>query len=589
MQMQHYIDKVRKIVQKIPISGRDPLRYLKVAMNKWDGKMARPVLEFREITLAETDKLITSLSSSKSFGHDTIDAQGIKDAAPQLLRPIQFLINFSLKNGKFARKWKFSRITPMLKSRECDRMDVSSYRPVSVLPSISKMVERSAQQQILKFLEQTKQLNASNHAYRTNLSTTTTLAEILDQTYENTESRKISNIMAIDSSAAFDCVNHEILLEKMEVYNIGEGVRNWTRQYLEQRTQYVVLGKDESRMSSVTRGVPQGSVIGPLIYAIFTNVTSEIAKKQDCRNQSHNSTENLFGKQCDICGIITLYADDSTYVTGSRKRENNLANLNRVLENMKEFLDDNQLAINMGKTSLIEQMVSQKKAKTRGEPPHLTVDTENGGRKVIRSSTQTRILGANLQENMTWQSHLETGPKAILPQMRKTLGMLRHLGRKIPIDSRRNLARGLIISRLNYIMPLWGGTDKTTLRKVQVLLNSTARWVLKASKRIKIRELMRQTGWYTVTEQMKIATAMMTWKIVHLRQPRRLRDRMETTDDYKIVMTVPRLRFSENCFRWRAANIWNDLPLEMRMETSIARFKGQMRRLVTDERDWPPD
>ena len=152
-------------------------------------------------------------------------------------------------------------------------MEAASYRPVAVLSTVSKLIERAAQQQLLEFFETTKQLNPSNHAYRRHLSTTTTLTEILDEIHQGTEQKKMTSIMTLDQMAAFDSVSHTLLLEKLERYQVGHEARQWIRDYLTGHTQYVTLGAAQSYMSKVTTGVPQGSVIGPLLYAIYTNET----------------------------------------------------------------------------------------------------------------------------------------------------------------------------------------------------------------------------------------------------------------------------------------------------------------------------
>ena len=147
--------------------------------------------------------------------------------ASEISQQIKHLINTSLLSNKFANKWKFSKVTPRLKSKDLDRHNVSSYRPVAVLSTVSKLVERAAQQQLLKFMEDTNQMNESNHAYRRNMSTTTTLAEILDEIYQGVEDKKISSLMAVDQSAAFDCIYHPILLNKLDKYNIGQDAKEW--------------------------------------------------------------------------------------------------------------------------------------------------------------------------------------------------------------------------------------------------------------------------------------------------------------------------------------------------------------------------
>ena len=575
-------------MQKIPPSDRNPFRFLDKALEKWEQRDARPIFEFREISHSETLTLISSLSDSESFGQDCIDSLSIKSVAGEISGPIRHLINTSLKSRKFAMKWKTAKVTPRLKGRGMDRMDVSSFRPVAVLSTVSKLVERAAQQQLLKFMEETCQLNPSSHAYRQHLSTTTTLAEILDILYQGAEDRKLASVMAIDQSSAFDCIDHQILLKKLQRYNIGTAAVEWIKDYLGHISQYVVIGAGTSRMTALERGVPQGSVLGPLLYAIFTNETSEVVKNPSCNNPVHQSTVSLFGKQCTDCGIVTSYADDTTYSVTSRQRQHNQTRLITTLDELQLFFDDNRLAINVSKTAILECMLKQKRARLGGHPPTLQVEDDTGETKTLEDAQHMRILGANLQGNMLWSSHLETGQKALFPQVRKVLGRLKHQGKLIPISSRNNLARGLILSRLNYLMPLWGGATENLLRKAQVIVNSAARWTTGLGRRTRTTQLMKSTGWLTVKEQVRVSTSVLTWKLLHLGKPARLAEGMQITPDWKIEIELPRLQFSQTCLKWRAASQWNDLPQDLRELPTIAAFKRQVKRQILSERTWDP-
>ena len=177
--MDFYIKKVRNVVGRITESCRNPRRFLDRALESWEGRNTFQKFKFREITLQETSKIILSLSKSMALGHDLIDSRGISDCQGQLVRQLNHLINVSLISGRFAKKWKFAKLSPRLKSYELNRNSVEYYRPVAILPTVSKLVERSAQLQLLNFLERTGQMNMSCHAYRKNHSTTTTLMEIM--------------------------------------------------------------------------------------------------------------------------------------------------------------------------------------------------------------------------------------------------------------------------------------------------------------------------------------------------------------------------------------------------------------------------
>ena len=276
----------------------------------------------------------------------------------------------------------------------------------------------------------------------------------------------------MDQTAAFDCVDRVLLLEKLEKYNIGENARSWINDYLSGRTQYVKIGTSMSRMSTVKAGVPQGSVVGPLLFTIMTNDMTESVKDRNCSLQPHHDKSRLFGSQCSRCGILSLYADDSTFTISSNTRVRNQVALRRNLDKIGLYLNDNKLAINTGKTQITECMISQKRSKTQGYPPELEVENENKEMKTVVDTPSMRILGANIQGNILWQSHMETGSKALLPVVRKQMGYLKHLGIKIPKSCRNNLVKGLIQSRLSYLMPLWGGggASNQLLNKAQIII-----------------------------------------------------------------------------------------------------------------------
>ena len=402
------------------------------------------------------------MAESNALGHNDLDSIAIKMAGDQLALPLRHIINLSLSQGKFCKKWKFARLVPRLKSKSLNKMQTSSYHPVAILTVTSKLVEKAGQSQLLSFLEQTEQLNQSNHAYRAQLSMTTTLLEILDELYQGTEDRKIGSMMALDQSTAFDCVSHTVLMRKLEKYKIGTAARAWVQYFLLWCTQYVVIGKSVSRMEPVYRGVPQGSVLGPLLYAVYLNELTEAVKRADCTNTAHADKSKLFRRQCSDCGILTSYADNTMYTVCNKKREDNEERLKSSLEEITLFLRDNQLSINLPKTTITECMLKLRKGKTTGDPPSLLVEGELGVTKLVKDTKCMRILGANMQSNLGWQQHLETGEKAVFPRMRRQLGLLKNRGRMIPRNVRNSLARSYITSSLNYLLPLWGGAGTVT-------------------------------------------------------------------------------------------------------------------------------
>ena len=225
IQIDYYVDKMNKLTEKLnkekeqQQQQEDPLLKLREVLEKWPPSTLIPTFRFKYISLLEMSQLVTGLSNSSSFGQDEIDSTFLKLILPSILKPLRHLVNTSLQSSTFANKWRITKVHPLLKDKDLDKLDPTSYHP--------KGVERATQLQLLQFFETTEQWNDSGHSYRQGLSTTTTIAEISNAPYSATEDRMITEIMTLDQSAAFDCLNIEILLSKMRLYIIEEDVINW--------------------------------------------------------------------------------------------------------------------------------------------------------------------------------------------------------------------------------------------------------------------------------------------------------------------------------------------------------------------------
>ena len=368
-QMKFFNKKVKRLISNLPAKKYNPLMWLNDSMTKWSGRIHLQKFSFSEISHLDTVKLIAALGNSTTFGTDLIDALAIKAAATDLALPLNHMINVSLNTSKFANRWKLAKLLPLLKSSELNRLHSSSYRPIAILPTISKLIEKAAQSQLMKFLENNELINENSHAYRKGYSTTTALLEITEELYRAVDNKKISNLMTLDQSSAFDCVHHGTLLQKLKVYNLEESAIEWIRSYLGHRTQFVEIGNASSEMFSADRGVPQGSVLGPLLYALYTNEMSTVIVDKDCNDPAHLKTDKLFGYQCQHCGNLTTYADDASYHIANKHRDQNQEKLVKNLDRLADFLTANELVINQDKTHLLEVMIKQKRGRMPPHPP----------------------------------------------------------------------------------------------------------------------------------------------------------------------------------------------------------------------------
>ena len=229
----------------------------------------------------------------------------------------------------------------------------------------------------------------------------------------------ITTMVTIDESSAFDCVNPDILRRKLSKYGFGRKTTAWFEQYLSGQRQYIAIGDKSSPMETLERGVPQGSVLGPLLYTVYINELPELAMEDNCQEAVHKEVTNLFTRNCDKCGHIPCYVDDATLVVSSRTRNENQNKIVRSMSRITEFLNNNELVVNRSKTNILENMVWQKRARIGGEPPTLEAVNPAGEQITIEAQEYLRLLGANFGQNLGWKYHLEIGDKSLLPEVRK--------------------------------------------------------------------------------------------------------------------------------------------------------------------------
>ena len=196
-------------------------------------------------------------------------------------------------------------------------------------------------------------------------------------------------------------------------------------------------------------------------------------------------------------------------------------------------------------------MVKQKRCKLKGTPPSLQVVDENGEPKTIHAGTESRLLRCNFAKDLAWKQQLEVGETALLPTIRSKLGALKHISCGIPSKERKLLVEGIILSKIFYLIPIFGGAPKQYMKKIQILLNKSARLVLKTSKLTSTRKLMEETGWLYAKELAIYHTLIVTWQILRQNTPQYFSTKMEMEDECFIATRAPRLLMTASSFRCR--------------------------------------
>ena len=370
----------------------------KIFMNIY--KKPRAVAYFlKPIVESDIMEIINKLNPTKSAGCDNIGNNIIKKVSNEIIKPLTMIFNLSLSTGLFPDKLKIAKVIPIFKKD--DPTVFSNYRPVSLLPCISKILERLVFDKCVEYISNKGILNEKQFGFRPKHATFMAIAQLVDKVNNAVENNETSIGIFLDLSKAFDTIDHNILLYKLEHYGFRGTALDWFKSYLTNRKQFISFNNCTSNLQSIECGVPQGSILGPLLFILYVN------------DITHTSS---------IVDFI-LFADDTTILFSDKNIVNKVSIVNRELKEVSNWFRANKLSINASKTNFMIMGTPHMTGKIQGD---LNITLDNS---LLDKVSSTKFLGVIIDENLTWKNHINCISKTIS----RNIGVINKLKHFIPV------------------------------------------------------------------------------------------------------------------------------------------------------------
>jgi hypothetical protein len=521
-------------------------------LKQWSKKRYKEI-SWKPISSYEISRIIQSMENKNSYGYDEMPITIIKRCVDILPEPLADFFNKCYKSGIFPDELKVARVLPVYKKGV--KTDPRNYRPISLLPVLSKIFEKLIKSRLLTHLNEYSIINPKQYGFQKNIGTINAIDSLIDDVVSQIHNRKRVAGLFLDLSSAFDTVDHDILLNKLHFYGFRGHTYQLLQNYLSNRKQFVEI-KDidknmeiltKSELVTVKRGVPQGSILGPILFIIFTN---------DLCNY--------------ICNIVpechlTLFADDTSAIVSANSIHELGERTKHALMAFLYWFDINNLKLNTAKTQIMLFKNNSKKTDT------LNVIMNGAKIDVVEC---VKFLGVRIDSALNWKQELESIQNAI----HSACYALRSLRDDLTVGQLRTVYYALVESRLRYSIMFWGNSYLYNINKALVAQKRAIRSFLRLPQRASCREHFKN---------LRILTVPSLYVLVLLTVFVKNISKYETSEEQKLRLLTrtknlkpnfcPKNKIEQHCTRNQAVKMFNMLPINLKMITNDLAFSKKLK------------
>ena len=512
--------------------------------------------QFKELSQQEIMDIIMK-SPNKSCCLDPVPTELLKKCIDILIKPITAIVNKSLLTGSFPDCWKCALVIPLLKKLDLDLIS-KNYRPVSNLPFVAKIIEKSALPQFVQHLQQNGLYSTQNSAYKEYHSTETLLVKVYSDIMNSMDRQQVTILVLLDLSAAFDTVDLEILsVIFQQRFNISGTVRSWFFSYLRDREQRIIIKDTLSEIYRLKYGVPQGSCAGPVVFLGYLSSLYDIIERH--------------------APSIAGYADDTqlylSFNPSDPEAENKaVREIEDCIQDIRAWMLSHKLKLNDDKTELLIIGSKQQLAKV----PELSVKV---GSADVNKSNNARNLGVIFDSNMNLEKQVNNISKRAFFEL-KRIRQIRHY---LSQEAAEQLVHSFVSSAIDYCNSLMYGCTKNLLNKLQKIQNCAARVVTGAKKFDHVKPILESLHWLPVSSRIEYKIALLTYKCLNELAPQYLADLLvpykssrQLRSFNKSMLKVPKTNtktFGSRAFTYAAPTVWNALPEYVKKSNNVESFK----------------
>lgn len=500
------------------------------------------------LTEHETFNILCNLKPKRSVDAHGFSGAFLREFRNEIAGPLTLLINKSFAQGVFPECLKLTKVKPLYK--KADRTDANNYRPVSLVSTVSKVFEYAMLSRLNSFLQKFHVLSSSQHGFLKSKSTSTAIENFYSDVLLEMEKKNTVVGVYCDLSKAFDTVSHSLLLEKLENYGIRGIPNDWFRSFLEGRKQYVELrGLDVSTVPirssefTVPCGVPQGSVLGPILFLLFVNDLPAFIDE----------------------GRLTMYADDTSILISDPEPEGAVLRTNRELQRMSKWFSGNKLYLNSEKTNYTVFHTRQSKVED--------MQISMAGTALSRTG-QTKFLGLILEETLAWGAHCSF----LSGKLNGCIYQIRTLRPLLALPVLLNVYYSEFESRISYGLLFWGSSCVTDLFLLQ---KKALRCMLGLSRLDSCRPYFKSLKILTLTSLYVLAAACYIHGIRDSVPTHRDVHRHDTRNCNRMVVPQHRLQLSANGPLCMGIRVYNNLPSQIK-HLPQKKFRSRLRSILVD-------